>query len=321
MTPATKKTAKKTNFRSSGKTSPGAGQIGAPEQSMMRALRAEHRHMGTVLDLFSDQLDALEAGEFVDSHVVYESMDYITNWPDRFHHPREDIIYARVAEISANAADEVNTLQRDHDATAKQGKALLKTITGWRENKVKSATVVKHGRAYISHIYEHMNVEEQLVFPHIEAQLTLEDWRELEQEDSLQAVSSPIFGMAVQREYRNLTRNLRRSVRRKVEEGVLVEWVSIEALFEAAEVLSFAYESARDSTGSHLRMAVRDSWEFVRTSPLQAPFKCAANNTKVTFKLISDMAQISSETLDDLQNVRRARRDRLKLLTGGVAKS
>ena len=101
----------------------------------------------------------------------------------------------------------------------------------------------------------------------------------------------------------------------------MVEWVSIDALFEAAEVLSFAYESARDSTGSHLRMAVRDSWELVRTSPLQAPFKCAVNNTKVTFKFIGDMAEISSETVGDLQQVRRAHKDRLKLLTDGVAKS
>ena len=288
---------------------------------MMRTLRAEHRHMGTVLNLFSDQLDALEAGEFVDTHVVYEIMDYITNWPDQFHHPREDIIYARVAKISPKAADEVNTLQRDHDATTKRGKDLLKIIARWRENEVKSTMVVKHGRAYISHIYEHMNVEEKVVFPHIEAQLTLEDWRELEQENSLQAVSSPIFGTAVEREYRNLARNLRRSVRRKVEEGVLVEWVSIETLFEAAEVLSFAYESARESTENHLRMAVRDSWDFVRTSPLQAPFKCAVNNARVTLGFIGDMAQISSETVEDLQQVRRASKDRLKLLTDGAAKS
>ena len=59
-------------------------------------------------------------------------------------------------------------------------------------------------------------------------------------------------------------------------------------------------------------------WELLR---VVKKTESAANNTKVTFNLISDMAQISSETLDDLQNVRRARRDRLKLLTDGVAKS
>ena len=67
----------------------------------MKALRAEHRHMATVMQLFSDQLKAIEGGELVDTHVVYEIMDYMVTWPDRFHHPREDLIYARVAEVDA----------------------------------------------------------------------------------------------------------------------------------------------------------------------------------------------------------------------------
>lgn len=303
------------------KSTQGSARSNAPEHSMIRTLRAEHRHMGNVLNLFTAQLDALEAGEFVDSHVVYEIMDYITHWPDQFHHPREDIIYSRVAEISPNAADEVDTLQRDHDATAKHGKALLKTIADWRDNKIKAATVVKKGRGYIGHVFEHMNIEEKLVFPHIEAQLTQQDWRELEQEDSLQAVSSPIFGGPVQREYRNLTRKLRRSLRRKVEEGALSEWVSFEALMETAEVLSLAYESARDSTANHMRTAVRESWDLVKTAPIQAPIKCTLNNAKVTIDLVSDMAQISTETLVDLQRVNQARKERMKLLVEVSAKS
>ena len=50
-------------------------------------------------DPFAEQLDSIEAGELVDTHVVYEVMDYMVTWPDRFHHPREDLIYARVAEL------------------------------------------------------------------------------------------------------------------------------------------------------------------------------------------------------------------------------
>jgi hypothetical protein len=44
------------------------------EQPLMKALRAEHRHMGTVMQLLADQLKAIESGELVDTHVVYEIM-------------------------------------------------------------------------------------------------------------------------------------------------------------------------------------------------------------------------------------------------------
>ena len=93
------------------------GRRSLPKLPLMKALRAEHRHMATVMQLFSEQLKAIEGGELVDTHVVYEIMDYMVTWPDRFHHPREDLIYARVAEVDARTADDVDSLQRDHDHT------------------------------------------------------------------------------------------------------------------------------------------------------------------------------------------------------------
>ena len=99
--------------------------------------------------------------------------------------------------------------------------------------------VAKSGRAYIDHMYEHMNVEEKVVFPHIESVLSMQDWRELAEDDDLRAVADPVFGTRVQREFRNMTRKLRRTVRRGVERGTMVEWIGIEALMESLEVVSW----------------------------------------------------------------------------------
>ena len=283
----------------------------APEQPLMKALRAEHRHIATVMQLFSDQLQAIEEGQSVDAHVVFEVMDYMATWPDRYHHPREDLIYGRVAELDGKAADDVDTLQRDHDAAAKRGQELLKEIERWREGELKGAVVVKSGRQYIDHMYEHMNVEEKVVFPHIESVLSLEDWRELAEDDELQAVSTPVFGPRVQREFRNMTRRLRRGVRRRVEQGVVQEWVGIEALMESLEVLSLAYETARETAGDHLRTAVDDSKELFRESPASAPLQCTFNNLKLGYQLLEDMIDISREVFDDLQRVNGDRKARV----------
>lgn len=293
---------------------PATGVKKSAEQPLMKALRAEHRHMSTVMQLFTEQLKAIEGGELVDTHVVYEIMDYMVTWPDRFHHPREDLIYARVAEVDAGVADDVDTLQRDHDQTGKRGRSLLQDIDRWRLGEVTGTVVVKNGRAYVEHIYEHMNLEEKLVFPRIEATLSLQDWRELAQDDELQAVADSVFGPQIQREFRNMTRKLRRSLRRSVERGTMVEWIGVEALMESVEVVSIAYESARDKAGDHLRTALQDSLEFFREAPLKAPMRCVANNAKVTFRLLGDVAAISRETLDDLSRVNQERRDRIRLM-------
>ena len=59
----------------------------------------------------------------------------------------------------------MDTLQRDHDHTAKRGREVLQDIERWREGEVSGAVVVKSGRAYIDHMYEHMNVEEKAGLP------------------------------------------------------------------------------------------------------------------------------------------------------------
>jgi len=290
------------------------------EQPLMKALRAEHRHMATVLQLFSEQLKDIEGGELVDTHVVYEIMEYMVTWPDRFHHPREDLIYARVVEVDASAADDVDTLQRDHDHTAKRGRKILRDIERWRGGEVSGTVVVKNGRGYIDHVYEHMNLEEKVVFPRIETALTLQDWRELAGDDELRAVADSIFGPRVQREFRTMSRKLRRSLRRSVERGTLVQWIGAEALMESLEVVSIAYESARDTAEEHMREALQESVALFRQAPLSAPLRCVANNTRVTFRLLSEVAEISRETLQDLSRVNQERKDRVRLMDRSSAR-
>ncbi|MEP1593107.1 MAG: hypothetical protein ABJK20_00975, partial [Halieaceae bacterium] len=107
------------------KAKAGAPKPKAPPRSevpMMAALRAEHRHMASVMELMAQQLDAVAEGDLVDTHMLYESMDYMLSWPDRYHHPREDLIYGRVADIDSSAADNVDSLQREHDDMAGRGR-------------------------------------------------------------------------------------------------------------------------------------------------------------------------------------------------------
>ncbi len=284
------------------------------EQPIMAALRAEHKHIARVMQVFAQQLDAVDAGELVDTHILYETMDYMVVWPDRFHHPREDLVYSRVAEVDASAADNVDTLQREHDLMAVKGQKLLADIERWRQGSITGDTVVKEGRDYVEKMYEHMNVEEKLVFPQIESALSLADWREIAVDDQLKAAGDPVFGGRVDREFRNLARKLRRGLRHTVEKGAMVEWVGIEALMESAEVLSMGYEAARDTTGDHLRTVWKESTGILRRAPLTAVFRCTANNTRLTVSWLEHVFGISKDTLGDLARVNQQRRDRVRLL-------
>ena len=83
---------------------------------------------------------------------------------------------------------------------------------------------------------------------------------------------------------------------------------------ESMEVVSIAYESARDTVGTHLKTAFEDSVEIFQETPLTAPLRCAANNARATFRLMGEMADLSLETLDDLSRVNQERKDRVRLI-------
>ena len=117
-----------------------------PEAPMLAALRGEHRHMASVLALLSDHLNAIERSELVNTHVVYEILDYMVTWPDRFHHPREDIIFAYAADVDSRLARDRRRLEQDHDDLARRGKELLHTIEGWRRGERGGAELVRLGR-------------------------------------------------------------------------------------------------------------------------------------------------------------------------------
>jgi hemerythrin-like domain-containing protein len=281
---------------------------------LMEALRAEHAHLANILGLFKEQLDAIEQGEVVDTHVVYEIMDYMVRWPDRFHHPREDLIYSRVAEIDAKAADNVDSLQHEHDDMAKRARAVLKDIEQWRAGDVDGTAVIKSGRAYIDKLYAHMNTEEKVVFPQIESLLSATDWRELEMDDQLQPLNDPIFGGRIDREFRNMSRRLRRNLREKVERTVMVEWVEIEGLMESLEVLSMGLDNTRTATGDHLRAAVEDTREIMDEGAVKGVFRSVVNNTITMANWIGDVVDISKDTFEDLSRVNRLRKDRARLV-------
>ena len=281
---------------------------------MLASLREEHRHIATVLALLSDHLNAIERSELVNTHVIYEIMDYMVTWPDRFHHPREDLIYAYAADVDHGLAEDRRQLENDHDAIAREGKALLQLIEDWRAGEANGSTLVEQGRAYVQHHYKHMSIEEQQVFPAIDAVLTRADWRELVADDQLQPVGDPVFGRRVQREFRNMARKLRRSLRRGVERQAVAEWVSMESMFEAYEVLSMALQSSRSVTRDQLMTSLRESVYITLDSPLRSPFLCAANNARLTLEWADELRSIYRDASVDLVRVDRERRDRLRLL-------
>jgi hemerythrin-like domain-containing protein len=289
------------------------------KRPVLATLQAEHRYMANLLQQLSDQLSALEKGDPVDSHILYEVMHYMTHFPDAFHHPREDMVYQCAGELDANIADSVDSLQRDHDYLAGVGGETLEAIDLWREGAATAADVLRSGREYVSSLYRHMSTEEKIVFPQIEALLSDADWRELEQEELLTPVPDPVFGPRVGREYRKIARKARRSLRRGVEDVTMMEWVGLEAMLEGFEVLSMALDNGKQTARQHIADARESNREIFNEAREQSsqlllvPMRCMLKNTGHYVDFLKDCSAIAIDTASDLAELNQGMRERMRL--------
>ena len=285
---------------------------------VLATLYAEHRYMGTLLRLVESELEMVETDQPIDPHVFYESLHYLTHYPDAFHHPREDLVYARAGEVEPGLADSVDTLQRDHDYLAKTGAKTLATVARWKETGQGAAKMCKDVQAYVQAQRKHMEAEEALVFPDIARVLDPEDWRELEQESLLAPTPDPVFGPKVSREYRNVARKARRALRKGAEDAALVEWIGLEALLEGLEVLAIAGESSRAAAQEHFYAAGGETLDLVKKAMhgeglLSLPLKTALTGGSHYVGFLKDLGSIARETGSDLGGLRRGMKQRLGL--------
>jgi hemerythrin-like domain-containing protein len=294
--------------------------IDRDQHPVLAALYAEHRYMGTLLKLLSEQLETLEKGDDVDAHILFEVLHYMTHYPDAFHHPREDLVYQRAGELDPSIVDSVDTLQREHDHLAVLGAQALEAVAKWRDGDARSSTVVTGGWDYVGAMYRHMSAEEKLVFPQIRDILGPADWLELEQEDLLAPVNDPVFGPKVSREYRKLARSARRVLHRGVEDAAVAEWVGLEALLEAFEVLNMALGNSKSAAREQLSTAMDETRELINEARegssgyLLLPLRCALNTTARYVDFLREVGGITRDTASDLKDLNRSLGGRMKLL-------
>ena len=59
----------------------------------IRKWQAEHANYRRLLDLLRSETERFTAGGQPDYELMSDVVHYMTQYPDRFHHPREDVAF------------------------------------------------------------------------------------------------------------------------------------------------------------------------------------------------------------------------------------
>lgn len=163
--------------------------------------------MARLLVVLEQQVATLQRSGRADIGTIRAIMDYMTRYPDRHHHPKEDLILAKVEAANPKIIDITADLRRTHGTLARKGQELLALVPG-------SARLSRQAQAgrlqqllvdYVVSLRRHMHYEESLLFEEAVRLLRKSDWKEID--DAIPPVVDPIFSETPAPEYQALFTN------------------------------------------------------------------------------------------------------------------
>ena len=176
---------------------------GCTMSNVIDSLHQDHRNIARLLVLLEKQVDHFAAGEYTDFQIITDIMHYFMNFPDVYHHPHEEIIFATLKSKNINVADIIDEITTEHQNMAEESSAIYDAVKHIQGNAILSREeIVTRLRNYIANYYSHINREEEKLFELANSTLDKEDWQKIDTE--VTDTDDPLFGKIQDREYQDL---------------------------------------------------------------------------------------------------------------------
>lgn len=170
-------------------------------------LQTEHLRFAKLLDLLEVQIGLFHRAEQPDYSLMLDIFYYMTHYPDRFHHPKEDLAFARLAERVPTVVTKAEKLAALHRVIAESGSRFVENLDAALAGAMLTRESVEiPAMKYIALYRDHMKLEERELFPIARAKLRDEDWAEIDA--AIDSVRDPLFGPEVEQRYRAVHRQI-----------------------------------------------------------------------------------------------------------------
>lgn len=172
---------------------------------ILRMLRQEHKNIASLLNALERQVAEFERGNAPDYDVISATLEYFLDFPDLYHHPKEDLVFAKLRQRDPALAASIGDLHREHEelgARAREFSTGLRAVLD--EQGPPRKTFVQRAHRFIRLQRQHLEREEASFFPAADKTLTAEDWLDLKAR--MTTGEDPLFGKNVTAKFDRLRR-------------------------------------------------------------------------------------------------------------------
>jgi len=204
---------------------------GEPLRDTLETLYSEHRYIASLLDAMEEQEKRMRPGKVPDYNLLLDILDYLTHYPDKYHHPREDMLFAHILESDREFQSKLDRLRREHKTLRYYNTELFNELTQIAAGRpVDQAGLKQSIQRYLSGYRKHMDYESRQIFPRATGELDPADLEKLEANTRFS--DDPVFGAEVQYKYRRLGRQVRAKVELASQQLIAREMSGIESAIE-----------------------------------------------------------------------------------------
>jgi len=169
----------------------------------------DHVNFAKLLDLLETELQNLHDGRLPQYDLMLDIMYYMTHYSDVLHHPKEDLVFAKVKERDHHAAARVDELTRQHAHLHSLGQQLANDLDDIIAGSIiPRERVETDARDYVQSFRTHMRMEEREVLPLAARLLRDLDWTEIGA--AIHHIDDPLFGTSAEQRYAALHRQITR---------------------------------------------------------------------------------------------------------------
>lgn len=223
---------------------------------ILETLYSEHAYISALLDRLEQEAEKLKPGKVPDYALLLEVVDYLTHYPDQYHHPREDLLFDRLVRSDGQLESQLERLQREH-----------KTLHAYNDELFGELSDIARGRPvdqpglrrklgrYLKGYRQHLAYESREIFSRAQGTLTARVLEELDQKTRY--IDDPIFGSRLHQRYHRLGRDLRSTLGGFQAELIAREISAIESIVERLSELADSVAERREGFSGSLASSLQ----------------------------------------------------------------
>jgi hemerythrin-like domain-containing protein len=151
--------------------------------NIIQQIRDEHKNMAKLLDAFERQIAVFNDGGKPDYEVLVGVIDYFLDYPDRCHHPKENLLARKILEGASDAVGPLRKLEAQHEELGiltRRFSQLLRRVLD--EAELPRNDLTRAAKEFIATQRQHMEMEEEHFLPLAEFALSRNDLAALDSE-------------------------------------------------------------------------------------------------------------------------------------------